>query len=60
MLVNAGFFGGHAEDLMPANEANPLGYYENLRIYRANEQVLEGNQIANLWNFIFVRIKRCK
>lgn len=39
MFVRAGFFAGTDEDLLPANEANPAGYYENLGVYRANEEL---------------------
>lgn len=41
MFVRAGFFAGVADDLMPANFANPAGYYENLRIVAANDQLLQ-------------------
>jgi hypothetical protein len=40
MLTNAGFFAGHDDELMQATEANPTGHWENLRIWRTNEQVL--------------------
>jgi hypothetical protein len=41
MFVGAGFFGGRDEDLMPATDANPGGHWENMGIWRANEQILD-------------------
>ena len=40
MLVRAGFFAGSEPDLMPAAEANPVGHWENMNVWRANEEVL--------------------
>ena len=41
MFVRAGFYAGRDEDLMPATDANPAGHWENLAIWRVNEEVLE-------------------
>lgn len=41
MFANAGFFVGSDDELMPATEANATGHWENLRIWRLNEQLLE-------------------
>ncbi|MGZ6617798.1 MAG: hypothetical protein ACXVFQ_25655 [Solirubrobacteraceae bacterium] len=40
-LVAAGFYAGADRELMQPNAANPVGYYENLGIYRINEAILE-------------------
>ncbi len=40
MFTSAGFFAGRDDDLMPASESNPAGHWENLNIWRANEQIL--------------------
>jgi len=41
MFVAAGFFVAASADRMPPNEANPRGHFENLRLYRVNDRVLE-------------------
>lgn len=40
MFVRAGFYAGASDELMPADCSNPGGYWENLRILRANEEIL--------------------
>lgn len=40
LFVAAGFYAGNDDDLMPPDRANPRGYYENLRAYDLNEQIL--------------------
>lgn len=40
MFTSAGFFAGRDGDLMPENQSNPVGYWENMGIWRANEQIL--------------------
>ena len=40
-LVAAGFYAGADAELMGASPANPVGFYENLGIYRINEAILE-------------------
>lgn len=47
MFVHAGFFGGPAEQLSGATEANPLGHFEHLGTMSANELVLE--QLNGSW-----------
>jgi hypothetical protein len=41
MLAGAGFFAGRQQDLMPAADANPTGHWENMNVWKANEQVLQ-------------------
>lgn len=41
MFVSAGFFAGHDEDLMPATDQSPSGHWENVGVWRANEQILD-------------------
>jgi hypothetical protein len=40
MFVSAGFFAGHDADLMEATDANPTGHWENLKVFRINEEIL--------------------
>jgi O-antigen biosynthesis protein len=40
MFHHSGYFVASEADTMQGDRANPHGYYENWRIYRANEQVL--------------------
>ncbi len=40
-LVAAGFYAGAEGELMVPDPSNPVGYYENLGIYRINEAILE-------------------
>lgn len=40
MFQRSGFFVGAEMDLMDADDANPTGYYENLTVWRANEEAL--------------------
>lgn len=40
MFASAGFFVGRDDDLMPATESNPVGHWENMDIWRANEEIL--------------------
>jgi hypothetical protein len=40
MFQRSGYVVGAEADLMAGDEANPRGYFENWRVYRANEQVL--------------------
>ncbi len=47
MFDNAGFYLGEPEDLMAGDQTNPTGYFENLKVWRANEQVL--NQCQRTW-----------
>ena len=47
MFARTGFFAGCHDDLMPATQANPTGHWENLRIWRANEQIL--HRLAGSW-----------
>ena len=39
-LVASGFFAGAESDLMEPNVANPKGFWENLLVYRLNEEIL--------------------
>lgn len=39
-LVRSGFFAGTDSELMEATRANPVGHYENLAVFRANEEIL--------------------
>lgn len=41
MFASTGFFAGRGNDLMPATESNPAGHWENMEIWRANEQILD-------------------
>ncbi len=47
MFARSGFFVGVPDDLMPATRANPVGHWENLRIWRANERILE--ELGGSW-----------
>lgn len=47
MFVAAGFFAGREQDLMPATEANPTGHWENMCIWRVNEEVL--GKLGGTW-----------
>jgi hypothetical protein len=40
MFQRSGYVLGAKADLMAGDEANPRGYFENWRVYRANEQIL--------------------
>jgi hypothetical protein len=40
LFVASGYFVGDETDLMRANSGNPAGYYENLNVYKINEDVL--------------------
>jgi hypothetical protein len=40
MFQRSGYFVGGEEDLMKADAANPAGYFENLRVWETNEEVL--------------------
>lgn len=40
LFVASGYFVADDADLMRANSGNPAGYYENLNVYRVNEDVL--------------------
>jgi hypothetical protein len=40
MFHRSGFFVGAGTDMMEADEANPTGYFENLKVWRVNERVL--------------------
>jgi len=40
-LVQSGFFAGDQSELMQATRANPLGFYENLAVFRVNEGILD-------------------
>lgn len=40
MFIHAGFYAGAADELMPASDANPGGFWENTRIWQLNEQIL--------------------
>jgi hypothetical protein len=39
-FARAGFFAGRQEDLMAASQANPMGHWENMRLWRVNETIL--------------------
>jgi hypothetical protein len=41
MFVSAGFYAGRDGDLMGPHESNPVGHFENLRVYRLNEEILD-------------------
>jgi hypothetical protein len=47
MFVQAGFYAGAEAGLMPANEFNPTGFWEQLSVWQANERVL-GELAANM------------
>jgi hypothetical protein len=47
MFARSGFFVGSPDDLMPATGANPVGHWENLRIWRSNERILE--ELGGSW-----------
>ncbi|HTR89360.1 MAG TPA: hypothetical protein VMG62_04525, partial [Solirubrobacteraceae bacterium] len=40
MFQRSGYFLGAPEDLMVGDPSNPTGYFENLKVWRANESVL--------------------
>jgi hypothetical protein len=40
LFVASGYFVGDEADLMRANSGNPAGYYENLNVYKINEDLL--------------------
>lgn len=40
-LVSSGFYAGADSELMEANSANPAGVWENLAVFRVNEEILE-------------------
>jgi hypothetical protein len=40
MFVSAGFCAGPGDELMPAAQPNPRGYFENLPVVRANNEIL--------------------
>jgi hypothetical protein len=46
-LVTSGFFAGAETDLMAANVANPVGFWENLSVFHANEEILA--RIGGTW-----------
>jgi hypothetical protein len=41
MFHGSGFFVGSQADLMEGDQSNPTGYFENWRVYHANELVLD-------------------
>lgn len=47
MFHRSGYFVGSQTDLLEGDEANPTGYFENWRMFRANEQVLA--QLDGTW-----------
>jgi hypothetical protein len=47
MFVEAGFFAGRDEDVLPPHENNPRGHHENLGVMRTNESVLA--ELAGSW-----------
>ena len=40
MLVAAGFFAGHEDDVLPANADNERGHHENLGVLKQNEEII--------------------
>lgn len=40
LFASSGYHVARDEDRMPANSANPVGYHENLRVWRLNERLL--------------------
>lgn len=49
VLREAGLYLGRDEELMPANEANPEGYWENLRFVEINNEVLTA--LGGAWDW---------
>ena len=47
MLVTSGFYAGADSELMEANPANPAGFWENLAVFRVNEEILE--RVGGTW-----------
>jgi hypothetical protein len=47
MFVSAGFYAGSNVDLMGPHESNPAGHFENLKIWRANEDILAA--LGGVW-----------
>jgi hypothetical protein len=47
MFATAGFFVGRDEDLMGATEHNPTGHWENLDVWRVNENIL--SRLRGTW-----------
>lgn len=47
MFQLSGYYVGSSADMMTANEANPTGYFENMKVWRTNEQVLA--DIGGTW-----------
>lgn len=47
MFATAGFFAGRDEDLMGATEHNPTGHWENLNVWRVNENIL--SRLSGTW-----------
>ena len=47
MFATAGFFAGRDEDLMVATEHNPTGHWENLNVWRVNENIL--SRLSGTW-----------
>jgi hypothetical protein len=41
LFASSGYYVARDEDLMPASPSNPVGYHENLRIWKLNERVLD-------------------
>lgn len=46
-LVVAGFYAGADADLMEADSSNPAGFWENMAVFRLNEEILE--RIGGTW-----------
>lgn len=40
LFKDAGFYGGPEDEMMAANEYNPRGYNENMRVFTENERIL--------------------
>src|SRR2546421_13071045 len=49
MFVEAGFFAGRDEDILPATADNPRGHHENVGVLRSNERVL--SQLGGRWAY---------
>lgn len=47
MFLRAGFYAGETDELMPATDANPGGYWENANLWRLHEKILE--QLRGSW-----------
>ena len=47
LFVASGYFAGQDDELMEPDDGNPAGYYENLNIFRVNEEII--SELGATW-----------